>query len=315
MLDEAGWTIDGDVRKKDGVELEDQLRHHDQPGSPEKQAVVKSTSKTLGFKVELQQVDAACSSIARPETNRTTPTCTGTWTCSPRAGRASADCVHDSVVCRAGRRQYRPGGERLVRPATPSDTTTRSTTRSTSRPVSRAIPRSRSSSSSSSTTSSYRCGVLPLVRVGDKQALVTNAEPENIAPSPYEYDYWNIANWNRVKRRINRLFHRFRFPIVGQHRLQPGAEPATTPSRVDLRSSNSRRARSAARDEPRRGHGDRPDDHRRGSMEAGDMGVIPIGIIAGLMASVEAAKAHETPQAPPTKPAAQGGAGAGDIRA
>lgn len=35
--------------------------------------------------------------------------------------------------------------------------------------------------------------------------------------------------------------------------------------------------------------------------------VIPIGIIAGLMASVEAAKAHETPQAPPTKPAAQGG--------
>jgi len=34
--------------------------------------------------------------------------------------------------------------------------------------------------------------------------------------------------------------------------------------------------------------------------------VLPIGIIAGLMASVEAAKAHETPQAPPpTKPAAE----------
>ena len=40
--------------------------------------------------------------------------------------------------------------------------------------------------------------------------------------------------------------------------------------------------------------------------------VIRIGIIAGLYGpSVEAAKAHETPQAPATKPTAQGGAGAG----
>ena len=43
----------------------------------------------------------------------------------------------------------------------------------------------------------------------------------------------------------------------------------------------------------------------------GTWDVIPIGIIAGLMASVEAAKALETPQALLTKPAAQGGGGAG----
>jgi hypothetical protein len=43
----------------------------------------------------------------------------------------------------------------------------------------------------------------------------------------------------------------------------------------------------------------------------GTWDVIPIGIIAGLMASVEAARAHETPQAPPTLPAAKGGADSG----
>ena len=45
----------------------------------------------------------------------------------------------------------------------------------------------------------------------------------------------------------------------------------------------------------------------------GTWDVIPIGIIAGLMASVEAARAHETPQAPPTVPAAKGGATAATV--
>jgi hypothetical protein len=42
--------------------------------------------------------------------------------------------------------------------------------------------------------------------------------------------------------------------------------------------------------------------------------VIPIGIIAGLMASVEAARAHETPQGPPTVPAVKGGAESGAVK-
>jgi hypothetical protein len=40
--------------------------------------------------------------------------------------------------------------------------------------------------------------VLPLVRIGSKIAVSRTLNLENIAPSPYEFDYWNIANWNRL---------------------------------------------------------------------------------------------------------------------
>ena len=35
LLDEAGWVLDGDVRKKDGIDVQHHLRHHHQPGPPE----------------------------------------------------------------------------------------------------------------------------------------------------------------------------------------------------------------------------------------------------------------------------------------
>jgi ABC-type transport system substrate-binding protein len=40
--------------------------------------------------------------------------------------------------------------------------------------------------------------VLPLVRAGNRIAVARSLNQENLAPSPYEFDYWNIANWNRL---------------------------------------------------------------------------------------------------------------------
>lgn len=59
VLEDAGWTLDGDVRSKDGVELSlvymsttNQLRQ-------KIQAVVKANLEAVGFKVDIQNVDGS----------------------------------------------------------------------------------------------------------------------------------------------------------------------------------------------------------------------------------------------------------------
>jgi hypothetical protein len=40
--------------------------------------------------------------------------------------------------------------------------------------------------------------VIPIVnRASSKHGISTTLYEENVATSPYEYNYWNIANWNR----------------------------------------------------------------------------------------------------------------------
>jgi len=40
--------------------------------------------------------------------------------------------------------------------------------------------------------------VVPLVnRSADTYGISTTLRDENVAVSPFEYSYWNIANWNR----------------------------------------------------------------------------------------------------------------------
>ena len=41
--------------------------------------------------------------------------------------------------------------------------------------------------------------VIPQVnRAADKYAISNNLNNDNVALSPFEFDYWNVANWNRV---------------------------------------------------------------------------------------------------------------------
>ena len=58
ILEAAGWMLDGDVRKKDGVELS--LTYNTTVNSVRQktQAVVKSNLESIGVKVELKQTDA-----------------------------------------------------------------------------------------------------------------------------------------------------------------------------------------------------------------------------------------------------------------
>jgi hypothetical protein len=38
--------------------------------------------------------------------------------------------------------------------------------------------------------------VMPLVRFGSKVGVSKRLNQENLALSAYEFEYWNIANWN-----------------------------------------------------------------------------------------------------------------------
>ena len=57
MLDEAGWTMDGDVRAKDGVELSLLYATPINQVRQKTQAVVKADLESIGFRVELAQID------------------------------------------------------------------------------------------------------------------------------------------------------------------------------------------------------------------------------------------------------------------
>ena len=58
ILDEAGWVLDGDVRSKDGVPLELSYATSINPARQKTQQVNKQAFEEIGFKVQLEQVDA-----------------------------------------------------------------------------------------------------------------------------------------------------------------------------------------------------------------------------------------------------------------
>ena len=57
ILDEAGWTMQGDVRAKDGVELRMVYAASINQVRQQTQAVVKQALEEMGFKVELRQIE------------------------------------------------------------------------------------------------------------------------------------------------------------------------------------------------------------------------------------------------------------------
>lgn len=59
LLEEAGWVMDGNVRAKDGVELSMVLTSTVNQRRQRTQAVVKANLESIGFEVELNQVDGS----------------------------------------------------------------------------------------------------------------------------------------------------------------------------------------------------------------------------------------------------------------
>lgn len=58
LLEDAGWVMDGDVRKKDGVELSLEIVASVNSVRQKTQAIIMQNLQTIGFKIEIPQVDS-----------------------------------------------------------------------------------------------------------------------------------------------------------------------------------------------------------------------------------------------------------------
>jgi peptide/nickel transport system substrate-binding protein len=199
ILEEAGWVLDGDVRKKDDVELS--LNYHTtvSPLRQKIQAVVKDNLEQIGFKIELLQVDGAIffdSAAGNDQNNTHFYYDLNMFTSSIGAPPPVAYMI----------RWYAgPDGENI---AQASNQWRGRNFQRYNNPEYDALYEAAQTESDPETQSELFIGmndllfndaaVLPLVRIGSKVAVSRTLNVDNIAISPYEFDYWNIANWNRI---------------------------------------------------------------------------------------------------------------------
>ena len=199
LLDDAGWVLDGDVRKKDGLELSidyyttvSQLRQ-------KIQAVVKRDLEEIGFKVELKSVDAAIffdGAEGNDQNNTHFYQDLNMFT----SGVGAPPPVSYMIRWYAG-----PDGRNIAQAS--NGWKGRNFQRYQNPDYDAIYEASRTESDPENQASLFiqmndilynDAAVMPLVRGGDKVGHSRTLTAENIAPGPYEFDYWNIANWNRV---------------------------------------------------------------------------------------------------------------------
>lgn len=197
ILEDAGWVMDGTIRKKDGVELKVGLYTSTSPTRQKIQAVVKSNLESIGFKVPIESVDSSiffdtsagneqsyhhfytdtnefASGVgAPPPVSHMTRWYAGkdrqeiaqksnNW-----AGRNIQRYINDEYDAVFDKAQVEPDPEKSAELFIEMNDIL---------------------------YNDY--AVMPLVRYGSKAGVSKRIRSENLAMSSYEFSYWNIANWN-----------------------------------------------------------------------------------------------------------------------
>ena len=194
ILDEAGWVQQGDVRAKDGVELSITFVTSINPVRQKEQAIIKQALDELGFRTELRQVDAAVYFDSSPgneqninhfyndlqmyTNNATTPIPIGymiSW-----YGGDIAQAENDWSGQNFSRFQNAEYDELFEQAKLETD-----------------IARAAELFIQMNDIVIEEVAVVPIVNRGSKHAISTTLEDANVATSDFEYNYWNIANWNR----------------------------------------------------------------------------------------------------------------------
>jgi peptide/nickel transport system substrate-binding protein len=199
ILDEAGWTMNGSVRSKDGVDASITYVSSINPVRQKTQAIVKQALEQLGFQVELRQVDAAVffdgspgneqninhffNDLQQYTNNSTTPI-----------------PVAYMIGWYAG-----PDGENVAQME--NDWNGQNYTRFQNAEYDELFDQVRLETDIAKASEMFiqlndiiinEVAVIPLVnRAADKYAISTTLYDENVGVSDFEVNYWNIANWNR----------------------------------------------------------------------------------------------------------------------
>ena len=199
ILDEAGWVLDGNVRSKDGVELSYVYHTTINAVRQDTQAVVQANLAEVGIEVELKSTDSTIffdsgvgndlnyphfySDVEMYTTNPTSPFPTD-YLQIFYAGPENRNIAQQSNDW---------SGQNITRYANPEYDAAIEAALSTTDPE-------------VATAAIIRCSdiltddaaVIPLVNRGGGGAAALTLMAENIAPGPWEGDFWNIANWRRV---------------------------------------------------------------------------------------------------------------------
>jgi peptide/nickel transport system substrate-binding protein len=198
LLDEAGWAQDGDVRKKGDLELSLDYMTTNSQLRQKIQAIVKANLEDIGFKIELKQVPSETffdSASGNDQNNTHFYNDLNMFT----SGIGAPPPVAYMLRWYAG-----PNGDNIAQAS--NAWTGRNFQRYNNPDYDALYEASQTESNPDRQNELFismndilynDAAVLPLVRIGSKIAVSRTLNLDNIAPSPYEFDYWNIANWRR----------------------------------------------------------------------------------------------------------------------
>ena len=200
ILEDAGWKMNGDVREKDGVQLNLVYATTINPVRQKTQAVLKKALEQMGFKVQLQQIDSGIFFDTAPGneqnfghmyydmnmyTNNSTTPIPVAYMIGWYAGPEGENIAQKSNGWNGqnAQRYNNPEYDKLfdqVRLETDFQKAAQLFIQLNDILIN-------------------DVAVVPLVnRAADKYATANSLVDANVAVSDFEVDYWNIANWNRT---------------------------------------------------------------------------------------------------------------------
>jgi peptide/nickel transport system substrate-binding protein len=197
LLDEAGWVLDGSVRKKDGKELKLRLYTTTSPVRQKIQAVVKANLKAIGFRIELQQVDSSVffdNAVGNEQNNSHFYTDTNEFA----SGVGAPPPVSYMVRWYAGK-------DRQEIAQKSNGWAGRNIARYINDEYDALYDKARQEPDLAASAELFiqmndilfnDAAVLPLVRYGSKAGVSKRLNKDNLGLSAYEFSYWNVANWN-----------------------------------------------------------------------------------------------------------------------
>lgn len=200
LLDEAGWALDGDVRKKDGVELSINFASSVNQVRQKTQALIKSQLEKLGIKVELIQVDPG-------QFFDGTPGNTQNINHFPWDLQEYGRAILSPLPVRFLNTWYAgPGGGNIAQKA--NNWSGNNYTRWANDEFDATLEAAQQEPDEETLVGDLIAlndlvvddvAVIPLVAIGQNVAYAKRLNPDNFGWTPFEYQYWNIANWNEVR--------------------------------------------------------------------------------------------------------------------
>ena len=196
-LDDAGWVMDGDVRKKDGVEIKIVYATSVNQVRQKTQAVVKSNLESIGIKVQLEQVDAGIYFDGAAGTDQ-----------NINHFYWDADMyqsVPNSPRPIAFVEQWYAGKDGVNIAQKSNGWNGQNQSRWQNADFDALFEQSLSESDPNVFADLFvkmndmvimNNVVVPLVIVGSPRGVSKRLRQENLGLAPFSYDYWNIANWN-----------------------------------------------------------------------------------------------------------------------